>query len=273
MGEFRPPLLLILIVPLLMLGWVALRNAEEDRAAAERPFHGISGVRSQAESDAAARLLSEAREVLRSPEFRRNMASLDDVYPHVYARASAQEMRPSEVARLVNLEVRGARYAPVEVFVTGSDDPTDPAAEQAQAGEGPGAGRFADMVLGRAILAQHQSADAVERSCAINVAAHEYAHTISTLPVKFSHAFTDTNERRPSIAGRRHPESPVGSYLIGAVAQCTYLERQGRLGGDGLRGCLRVFGVRSFNWSRCRAFAGGQRVAPRPGLPPEAPPL
>ena len=86
-------------------------------------------------------------------------------------------------------------------------------------------------------------------------------------------AFTDTNETERRIADRRHPDTPVASYLIGSVAQCTWLERQGRIGRADIPACVETFGVAAFNWERCGQFAGGEPVAPRPGLPPAAPGL
>jgi len=264
---------ILMAAPVLMLGWVALQNAREDSAAAERPYQAIAGVHSPAEAEALGALLAEAFEVMRSPAFHRNLRALGEAYPRIYARRSHQEASPDEVARLVSLEAPGARYAPVQVLLVGGDDPMDVEREEANAGEGPGAGRFSDMTLGRGILDEWRSGDLVRQSCAINVAAHEYAHTISTTPVKFSHAFTDTNDRAPTIADRRHPETPVGSYFIGAVAQCTWLQARGRLGPEGLRGCVEVFGVRGMNFLRCGSFGDGAPVALGPGLPPANPPL
>lgn len=264
---------LLLLAPVLMLGWVAYRNTQEDAEAAKHAYQRIVGTRTDAESGDLDRLLSEAFEVLRSPAFHANLRRLDEAYPRIYARRGAQEMTPDEVAALVSLEAPGSRYAPVQVLLTGGDDPMDLEREEAEAGEGPGSGRFADMTLGRGVLDQWRSGDVVRQSCAINVAAHEYAHTISITPVKFLHAFTDTTDREPIIRDRRHPESPVGSYFIGAVAQCTWLEQRGRLGPGGLRACVEVFGVRGMNYDRCGAFPDGAPVEPRPGLPPANPPL
>jgi hypothetical protein len=89
----------------------------------------------------------------------------------------------------------------------------------------------------------------------------------------FGIAFTDTKEGQSSIPNRKDASTPVASYLIGAVAQCTWLERQGRLGQEDVPACVEVFGVRAFNWDRCGQFAGGEPVAERSGLPPPARPL
>lgn len=272
-GLSRRSMILFLLAPVLMLAWVAFGNLKEDEAATALGYQGVAGARSDEEADALRRLLGEAYGVLRSPQFQRNLRSLSEAYPVVYARPSKQDATVDEIAALVDLEPWGARYAPVQVFLVGGDSPQDFERELASAGEGPGSGRFADMNLGRAILAQYGSGDVVERSCAINAAAHEYAHTISTLPVKFSNAFTDTTTGEVRIRNRRHPGSPVASYLIGAVAQCTWLQTQGRIGAGEIRACVEVFGTNRFNNLRCRAFRGGQPIAPDPRLPPASPAL
>ena len=140
-------------------------------------------------------------------------------------------------------------------------------------GEGPGLGRYAEINLGRNAIERYRSPNLVMQSCAINVAAHEYAHTISTTPLGYGIAFTDTNQVRPQITDRQHPGSPVASYLIGAVAQCTWLQLKGRIGASEVATCVDTFGVNAFNWDRCNQFAADQPVGPRPGLPAPAPSL
>jgi hypothetical protein len=250
-----------------MLVWVAWGNRSED--AATGAYSAIAGAESEAERIAAGRLLDEAYAVLRAPSFHQAMTSLSNRYPAVYARNSAQAVSPAEIAGIVDLAPRGSRYAPTKVAiveVTGS--------ELASAGEaGFTSGRDADMLISRPVLEDFASEDVVRRSCAINVAAHEYAHTISLTPVGLTNAFTDTRSGERGIRNRRAPDTPVASYLIGSVAQCVWLSRQGRIGRADIPACVQVFGVRGFNWSRCRQFAGGEPVALRPGLAPEPSPL
>lgn len=250
-----------------MVGWVAWGNLNED--AGVGAFSALSGVSSEAEREAAGRLLSEAYDLLRSDAFRDAMTGLEDRYPAVYARNAAQAVSPRQIADIVGLKPPGSRYAPVQAAVVEGGGPHLGAAGEA----GYTSGRDADVLISRPVLAQFTSGDVVRRSCAINVAAHEYAHTISLTPVSLTNAFTDTNERQRWIANRRDPETPVASYLIGAVAQCVWLARQGRIGRDEIPACVEVFGVRAFNWARCGAFEGGKPVASRPDLPPAAPGL
>jgi hypothetical protein len=141
------------------------------------------------------------------------------------------------------------------------------------AGEGAVSGRYSDILIEKVVLAAYARPDPVARSCAINVAAHEYAHTIVLTPMGFGNAFTDTRAGEAAIPGRRESGTPVASYLIGAVAQCTWLARQGRIGRDDVAACVQVFGVGAFNWRRCGQFADGGPVAEKAGLAPPAPSL
>lgn len=251
-----------------MLGWVAWRNVDEDQAALRSAHQRLIGARSDAEREQLGRLLEEAYAVLRSSDFRQALEATADDYPAVYARRSDQDASPADIAWIVALERPGARFTPAQVEVT--DDLTG---ALGAAGEGVGAGRYSDIVIGREVLARYASPDVVERSCAINVAAHEYSHTISLLPLAFSVAFTDTTGAQEQIRDRRDPSTPVASYLIGAVAQCTWLQQQGRIGQGDVRACIATFGVQAFNWSRCGQFRDGGPVAPREGLARPAPPL
>lgn len=256
------------LAALAMLGWVAWGNLREDTDPGRGPYSTLAGAASAGEHDAADRLLAEAYGVLRSPAFRANLEALQDRYPVVYARPSEQSIDPRGIAQTLALERFGARYAPAQVAIVEDAGPV-----LAAAGEGGVHGRYSDMMITRGVLEAFASADAVRRSCAVNVAAHEYAHTLSLTPVGYTVAFADTTIRQRSIADRQTPATPVASYLIGAVAQCTWLQRQGRIGQPDVRACIEVFGVQAFNWERCGQFASGEPVTLRPGLAPAAPPL
>lgn len=254
------------LAAIVMLGWVAWQNREEDTRP-DRAFSTIDGA-SDAERGAASRLMEEARAVLTSSAFRANLEGLDARYATIYGRPSAQALSVGDVASVIALEPPGSRFAPAQVMVV-----DDNGSALGAAGEGGTTGRYSDVLITRGVLRAFGATDVVTRSCAINVAAHEYAHTISLTPVGYHVAFTDTNETDREIADRQHPGTPVASYLVGAVAQCTWLERQGRIGRDEVAACVETFGVSAFNWKRCDQFAGGEPVAERPGLPPAVPGL
>jgi hypothetical protein len=251
-----------------MLGWIAWENRAEDTAPGRNPYDRVVGAADPAESEALTALLKDAFAVLRSPEFRTNLLALETRYPAVYARDAEQAASIPRIASIVGLEPAGSRFAPAQVALVEGDS-----GGLGAAGEGVASGRYSDILIERIVLAAWGRPDAVARSCAINVAAHEYAHTIVLTPMGFGNAFTDTKADEDAIANRKAAGTPVASYLIGSVAQCTWLAQQGRIGREDVAACVEVFGTAAFNWSRCGQFAGGEPVADRPGLAPAAPPL
>ena len=259
----------ILLIPLAMLGWVAFGNSAEDQA---RPYRALKEAASPAEAEALGQLMEEAYATLRSEAFQQNLRGLAGRYPVIYARNGRQDATADQLADYVALKPLGSRFVNPDVILVGGTDP-DALHFLAFAGQGPGEGRYSDIVLGRFVMAHWRSGDPVRRSCAINVAAHEYAHTISTNPFVYEPAFTDTQLGQDRIANRKDRTTPVASYLIGAVAQCTWLQGQGRIGRSDVPACVAAFGVASGNDARCGAFPGDTPVAPRPGLPPLNPSL
>lgn len=257
---------------MLAVGWLAYKQLVP-ASADQSPVRHVDGGASDVERAVARELLDEAYGVLRSESFRRNLLELEDSYPAVYASRAAGEIPLRQVADLVASSAWGSRYAPLQLSLVGGDSPDDPERELAAAGGYVDTGVYAGMALGRAHLVQYRSEDLVDRSCALNVAAHELAHTISTTPFFFTNAFTDTRLSEAAIRGRENATTPVGSYFIGAVAQCTWLEQRGRIRPGGFRPCLEVFGVRQLNWRRCRSFGDGRPVVLTADLPDPMTPL
>jgi len=258
------------LAAVLMVGWVGYSHLAEDRATGREPFKAIYDA-TPAEENQLTALLGEAFGLLHSRQFHENLLSLRDRYPVIYAKPDDQAANIDKLARITALEGPIARFAPADVV--GGDDRADPTRDTANAGEGQGLGRYSQITIGRNVLDQYRSSNIVAQSCAVNVASHEYAHTISTTPMGFGIAFTDTTDREPQIRNRQYPGTPVASYLIGAVAQCTWLQLKGRIGQSEVPMCVETFGVTSFNWQRCNRFAADQPVGPRPDLPEPAPPL
>jgi hypothetical protein len=250
-----------------MIGWIAWGNRVEDTAPGRVPYDQLLTA-DDAEAAVLGRLLETAYGVLRSDAFRENLLALEGRYPVVYARPSEQDATIPRIADIVDLKPFMARFAPAQVTVVAGGGPILGAA-----GEGAASGRYANMLIGRNVLTAFKHPDVVARSCAVNVAAHEYAHTIILTPMGYGLAFTDTRTSERGIADRQNPESPVASYLIGAVAQCTWLQQQGRIARRDVPACIDVFGVRAFNWDRCPQFRDGGPVIPRSNLAPPAPPL
>jgi hypothetical protein len=251
-----------------MLGWIAWENRVQDTAPDRKPYGRLVGTADAAEATALTRLLEDAYSVLRSPEFRANLLALQDRYPSVYARDTEQAATIPRVASIVSLEPSGARFAPAQVALV-----QNKSGGLGAAGEGAVSGRYSDILIERIVLAAYGHADAVVRSCAVNVAAHEYAHTIVLTPMGFGNAFTDTKTGQGAIPNRQSAGTPVASYLIGSVAQCTWLAREGRIERSDVPACVEMFGTAAFNWDRCGQFRGDVRLTARPGLAPAAPPL
>ncbi|HEY8571354.1 hypothetical protein [Phenylobacterium sp.] len=262
----------VLLIPLAMLGWVAFGNIREDRAALNGGYRELHGAASKAEEGALADLLTEARAVLASPQFDANLRALSGRYRAVYLDPRRQEASVAEVADLLAMKRLGARYVPVDVFLL-DDEALGGGYAAATSENSAGEGRYSDIVLGRFLLDAYRAPDVVVRSCAVNVAAHEYSHTLSRTPFLYRPAFTDTSGSQTQIPGRRDRSNPVASYLVGSVAQCTWLQLKGRITAGEVPACVEVFGVASGNSQRCDQFGTGEPVVPRPDLPPASPPL
>lgn len=251
-----------------MLGWIAWENRVEDTAPGRAPYDGLVGTKNEVETRALTSLVGDAFGVLRSSEFHDNLLALQGRYPSVYARDSEQSATIPRIASIVALEPWGSRFAPASVALVEGES-----GGLGAAGEGTASGRYSDILIERIVLAAWSRPDVVTRSCAINVAAHEYAHTIVLTPMGFGNAFSDTRAGEDAIPNRQATGTPVASYLIGSVAQCTWLQQQGRITRSDVPACVQVFGTAAFNWSRCPHFAAGEAVVPRAGLPEPAPPL
>ena len=127
------------------------------------------------------------------------------------------------------------------------------------------------------LLAFYTSGDVVKKSCAINSMAHEMSHLIgrrgaSGFETVFHDSAAGAQCKKPSNADAMS----VASYLVGSVAQCIWLQRQGRLAKDDSKGrgstasmedCVRVFGVIAFNRARCWSFADSDVIRERANIP------
>ena len=109
--------------------------------------------------------------------------------------------------------------------------------------------------LNPALLKHWQSADPVERGCAVNTMAHEITHTLTRRTDKFFFAFTDTG------VGREARATAPASYFSGNLALCSYLVDQGRIAEDDIGRCMKVwYRPEGFQAGRCTAFADGGPV-------------
>lgn len=226
----------------------------------------VAGVATPQEGQALQALLDEVGQVLRSSRFAQNMAVLAPLYPAIFLRVDGAGAGAAPVfgtaAELLQIVQARAPWRPVatQVALVGGD-------QYAFALAGvTGDGVHASFALGRRNFARWLSPDPVERSCAVNTVAHELSHLISSHPTAFR---LETQPIRDFDAARRSGQSAVASYLVGTVAQCTWLQGRGHTPAVELRDCVQVFGHRGFNALRCDQFAQGQQVRWRDGLPAE----
>jgi len=252
-----------------VVGAMLLTGAAPRAPGHDQPDIPVGRVNSEAERVQFGGLISEAIRTLRSDRFRANLGSLAEVYPQVHFRtdpdgsrlvlgtvADLQAMLDASAAPYryistpLSLTGQSFEYSPVQIGREGTDVDAD--------GVARGSGTIA-----RGHLWNWNHSNPVIRSCAINTVAHEISHTLVIDTATYRHAFTDFDRFSTS------PATPSASYLVGSVAQCTWLQEQGRIPADGLQTCLRVFGVRHFNGARCQQFYPGDVVSEdRRGLSP-----
>lgn len=228
----------------------------------------VSGTETEAERLLVSELLSETQGVLRSPEFRHNLSALQEHHPTIFVRRRQPDQPLPQVIEGVTGGWGAARYPPVRIVLLGPNDPNDEHYQRAGTGKPPLGIGSVPIRLGRGIVADYGSADLVTQSCAVNTLAHELVHAISSTPVIFTRAFEDTRRGDAAIITRSDRHSAVASYLVGSVAQCTWLESKGRIPRWAVPDCVDVFGYRSFNWKRCPAFPAMRSVQLDVNLPP-----
>lgn len=245
-------------------GAAAVGAAAAAQLTASDPVH-IEGA---AERQSLTSLLTEALATLRSPRFQANLKSLQQDYPLIYLRQDPGGAHAAgtvdDLAGIVAGKAPKYHYVRSPVALTGGHSDSTVFVTKVGARDG-------SMTLGREHLVRWQAADLVDRSCAVNTVAHEISHLVSTSPTSFDHALTDTlAAAASSVAKDGSPLAsplPVGSYLVGTVAQCTWLQENGYSPAVDLRTCVQMFGTRGFNKNRCKEFSGGRAIKFRTGLP------
>ena len=212
--------------------------------------------------------IADVEAVYRSRAFRVNLRVLASDHAEVWLSSNLGYFSVGALADAVTGIDGRFRYVTATVTLQGGAD--DGRALAGYAGvAADGRTGLASMTLGRLHLQRYRSSDVVERSCAINTMAHERAHTLTNTRPTFLHAIEDTGKG----AAPAGSVTPLASYLIGATAQCTYLQQHGRVSATGLRACLAVFGTNSFNSNRCTQFHSTVPVRERPGLAAPARPI
>ena len=225
---------------------------------------GVAGPTEQADVE---RWVDAAYGTLRSARFRSNLASLGQKFPTIYFRDGGPRALTGSVTDLqAILDGTGShRYVRIALAVYG-DNSTDNASTVWNGEFVERGSQYGSMTIGRRHLVRWREKDnLVEQSCAINTLTHEISHIISIEPERYIIALADTNTRFLP------PDVPVASYLIGSVAQCTWLQTKGRVLQDGLEACVAVFGTRHFNSLRCDQFDSEEPVIERRVFPAPVP--
>lgn len=228
----------------------------------------VVGGSSDAETAAAKDLFTEARNVMNSRDFFNNMEAIGQQYPDIFLNGSIPNGSAGQVLEFVRA---AQHYNEFGVQIVGRADGLG-AFHAGTLYEGRGRSQIR---IGYERVVDFRSYDPVRKSCAINTAAHEISHTISGAGFGFTQAIDDTGPMDVAIPGRINSDTPVASYLIGAVAQCSFLQISGRIQSapKALRDCVEVFGVRGFNDGRCTEFRNGEPVVMRAGLSAGGPAL
>lgn len=177
-----------------------------------------------------------------------NANTLDPTYPRVWLNEVSQYEGLGSVGGLARSPRQGFSYLPTRLVMvnsgTGAAESRDPNSTTG--------GRL--ITIRRYHLDWWRSANAVTRSCAINTLTHEMTHNMTRDPNQFRWAFTDTG-LGGGVTGEK------GSYTMGALAQCTYLQSIGRIQQSGISQCVAVWGLTdTFLGSRCNDYDDRESV-------------
>lgn len=261
----REVIMRLWLIGAIAAGWLAL--VPSGAVAQSGVFIGATS--SDREAAALEAWFTETRDTLGSAEFAENLRRLAPLYPQIYLR------HENGAPRIAGMDViqdalngrNGHRWVRSNLALGYGTNVFEPSAGWIGLTEADGS-QLGSISIPRGNLARwySEAGDIVERSCAVNTMAHEISHTIAgpEHPIQFWIAFADVN-RRLAPAG-----VPAASYLVGTVAQCTWLQRKGRITADDVSACVAVFGTRHFNDKRCTSFAGDSAIVEGPDLPAAA---
>ncbi|MEP2734697.1 MAG: hypothetical protein ABJP34_00240 [Erythrobacter sp.] len=114
----------------------------------------------------------------------------------------------------------------------------------------PGEDTLLEILIGRELHKRYLKDDPFKKSCAINTLSHEILHGFAPDTGKIHTTYfrdTDANGQR------FNSQSPLATYYVGSVAQCTWLQRKGLVGNTKteLRTCLARYGTNEFLSNQC----------------------
>jgi hypothetical protein len=173
-----------------------------------------------------------AVESLSSAVTANHATALNATYPKVWLNGVTKYEGLGSVGALARSPRSGFAYMPARLVLassgTGAFESRDPKSRTG--------GR---LITVRAYhLRWWRSTNPVRRSCAINTLAHEITHNMTRDLKIFRWAFTDTGLGN-SVAGEK------GSYAMGALAQCSYLQSTGQIAAEDVGRCLPLWGLKN----------------------------
>jgi hypothetical protein len=218
----------------------------------ERPAVFADDAVAQPDREQLEQLLLASSAILMSDALQSNAGAIQSTYPEIFLNGTLGYKRPADVVSLLQMPRSGMRYrrTPV-VFGSGAITGFD--------------GQRWRMAIKQSTLDQWLSDDPVMRSCAVNTVAHEITHTFVS---ESSGSMSFIDGGLEGFRSRRN--GTTGSYVIGQLAQCTWLAEQGRIAKSEVAACVPVFYSKPgwLPWSRgklavgrCNDFADGRRVS------------
>ena len=225
--------------------------------------------------------ISEAVALFKSPEFEMNFVRASEIYPDVYVSKS-QDIIPTSLM-LSRLKTQdpylSALWWPKTYVVLNGETATRSVNRQGfgfDALRNAGAGPFpaniigtptGEIELGRLHFARYTQGDLVEKSCAMNTMVHEISHTLSDRAGIFWMHILDTEDNVTPPRGVFE-----ASYFTGIVAQCTYLEKKGRITAKDFSSCVKTFSDPAsssrFRSIACDDFPGDTPITPSNRISP-----
>ncbi|WP_427454545.1 hypothetical protein [Litorimonas sp. WD9-15] len=200
---------------------------------------------------------------LTSAPFENNLSRVAERYPQVWVSRTRDAMQTAELRDVLHADdsLFPSLWWPKTSVVLRGDETTDLARTGADT-ETKG-----EIEIGRMHYRRYTEGDMVERSCAINTLAHEISHTLSDRADEFWMHFLDTAAR-----DNAPPNMYQASYLVGTVAQCTWLQEQERVAENEFFDCLLTFSDPSsgsrFRSRACNDFPNDKPVTPEGRLDP-----
>lgn len=209
--------------------------------------------------------VDEATHIIKSELFHKNLKSLSSSYSKVWSSQYRRYDNVNELSNILRLndpKSPNATWMNTVVALSGSPSKDNNSKDgysgiktalTGWTGYSENGVSTGSMTLGRVHYDRYLNGNQIEKSCALNTMAHELSHTLSLDNKQYLQYFLDTGDSGPDLEGEAK-----ASYLIGSVAQCTYLQKEGRISNSEILMCLKIFGVAEFRNNQCDDFIDGE---------------